>query len=144
MLVVFRLFQLSLVRCAVSRLTESEEQSTHIQVFLSVGSLAVGLGVMPTKERVMITSAHPCLAAIKAWTQAGRAPAILALMVAVPIGGDVRAQCVFPPPGLVSCWLGEGNADDAVGGNPGLLSSGVGFVPGVVGQAFSFDGTNGV
>ena len=38
-------------------------------------------------------------------------------------------------------WLGEGNAnDDTRGGNDGTLVKGVTFAPGVVGQAFSFDG----
>jgi len=37
-------------------------------------------------------------------------------------------------------WPGEGNAADLRGGNQGILVKGVGFVPGVVGQAFAFDG----
>jgi|GEM_PF-228999 DNA-binding response OmpR family regulator/signal transduction histidine kinase len=37
-------------------------------------------------------------------------------------------------------WSGEGNADDTRGGNHGTLMKGMVFAPGVVGQAFSFDG----
>ncbi len=52
----------------------------------------------------------------------------------------------FPAPvapvGLVSWWRGEGNAQDATGRNPGQLANGTNFAPGVVGQAFSFDGIN--
>ncbi|MFH1571494.1 MAG: LamG domain-containing protein [Gemmatimonadota bacterium] len=41
--------------------------------------------------------------------------------------------------GLVRWWPAEGTADDVRGGNDGLLS-GAGFAPGMVGQAFAFDG----
>jgi hypothetical protein len=73
--------------------------------------------------------------------------------------GDIAAiynagsagKCVMPPPpcdpppsGLVSWWKGEGNATDSVGTNNGALSpSGASYAPGLVGQAFRFDGTNG-
>ena len=40
-------------------------------------------------------------------------------------------------------WAGEGNANDSVGTNHGNSSGGTGFVPGMAGQAFSFDGLNG-
>ena len=44
--------------------------------------------------------------------------------------------------GLVSYWAGEGNANDSVGANSGTLQNGVSFGPGVIGQAFRFDGTS--
>lgn len=50
--------------------------------------------------------------------------------------------CVPPPSGLVSWWQAEGNANDTVDGNSGVLLNGATFAPGRVGQAFSFDGTN--
>ncbi|MDA0335917.1 MAG: hypothetical protein O2782_12180, partial [bacterium] len=37
-------------------------------------------------------------------------------------------------------WSGEGNANDSRGGNHGTLVKEVAFVPGVAGQAFSFEG----
>ena len=37
-------------------------------------------------------------------------------------------------------WAGEGNAADLRGGNQGTIVKRVGFAPGVVGQAFAFDG----
>jgi hypothetical protein len=53
-------------------------------------------------------------------------------------------SCAPPPSGLVSWWKGEGNANDNLGTNNGTLSpSGASYAPGMVGQAFSFDGTNG-
>lgn len=53
------------------------------------------------------------------------------------------ADCVSPPAGLVGWWPGGGNANDIAGTNNGTLSGGTSFVSGEVGQAFSFDGTNG-
>src|SRR5947209_892164 len=51
-------------------------------------------------------------------------------------------SCGTVTSGLISCWPGEGNAQDVVGGNNGNLVGNVGFVPGVIGQAFNFDGTD--
>ncbi|HXJ58843.1 MAG TPA: PA14 domain-containing protein [Verrucomicrobiae bacterium] len=65
-------------------------------------------------------------------------PALTALTL-VQIAG---AQCVTPTAGLVSWWPGEGSAEDIAGGHPGVLMSGVTFVPGKVGQAFNFDGVS--
>lgn len=49
--------------------------------------------------------------------------------------------CVEPPSGLVSWWPAEGNPLDRVDGNHGTISTG-GFAPGLVGQAFTFDGVS--
>ncbi|MCI0779676.1 MAG: LamG domain-containing protein [Chloroflexi bacterium] len=57
--------------------------------------------------------------------------------------GKVSASAqepIIPPPGLVSWWPGEGNAKDVAGANDGVLNGDPRFSPGVVGQAFSFDG----
>ncbi len=51
------------------------------------------------------------------------------------------ASCVPPPSGMVSWWPGDGNGSDIIDANNGTLMTGVSFVPGEVGQAFSFDGT---
>jgi hypothetical protein len=50
------------------------------------------------------------------------------------------AQPVPAPTGIVSWWPAEGNANDLVGTNNGDLRNGVTFGPGMVGQAFRFDG----
>jgi hypothetical protein len=50
--------------------------------------------------------------------------------------------CVPPPAGLMSWWPGDGNANDVVGANHGTLQNGVTFSPGMVAQAFSFDGVD--
>ena len=46
--------------------------------------------------------------------------------------------------GLVSRWRGDGDARDSVGTNDGLLQGAVTFVPGKIGQAFAFNGTDAV
>lgn len=45
--------------------------------------------------------------------------------------------------GLVSLWRGEGNANDSIGTNHATLNGTVTYAPGLVGQAFSFNGTDG-
>jgi len=47
-------------------------------------------------------------------------------------------ECLTPPSGLVSWWRGDSNAKDSVGENHGTQPGEVSFVPGVVGNAFSF------
>ena len=51
------------------------------------------------------------------------------------------------PPGLVSLYNANGNANDSVGSNNGTSVGGVSYAPGVTGhagdQAFSLDGTSG-
>ena len=44
--------------------------------------------------------------------------------------------------GLVAYWPADGNASDIVGGNHGTLQNGATFAPGMVGQAFIFDGVD--
>ena len=51
--------------------------------------------------------------------------------------------CDLLPPGIVSWWPAEGNANDIISGNNGTLVGGVTFAPGMVGQAFSFNGAGG-
>jgi len=55
---------------------------------------------------------------------------------------DVTLSAVTGPviPGLISWWPGEGNANDVVGNNNGVLQNGLGFATGEVGQGFKFDG----
>ena len=47
-----------------------------------------------------------------------------------------------PADGLIAHWPAEGNANDIAGGNHGTLQGGATFAPGIVGQAFSFDGVD--
>jgi hypothetical protein len=58
--------------------------------------------------------------------------------------GKCKPQCVPAPSGIVGWWPGESNTVDIVGGDNGTLSpSGATYAPGMVGQGFRLDGTNG-
>lgn len=48
--------------------------------------------------------------------------------------------CVDAPAGLISWWTGDGTTDDLLGVNNGTPEGGIGYQPGVVGDAFSLDG----
>ncbi|MDQ4121753.1 MAG: putative Ig domain-containing protein [Acidobacteriota bacterium] len=51
--------------------------------------------------------------------------------------------CVAPPSGMVGWYAGDGNANDISGvHNNGAFFNGATTAPGMVGQAFSFDGVN--
>ncbi len=53
------------------------------------------------------------------------------------------ATCDSAPSGIVAWWPGDGTANDIVGTNNGALTGGAtATVTGMVGTAFSFDGTN--
>ena len=59
--------------------------------------------------------------------------------MAADSSGNVTASA-SQPPDLVSWWQAEGDASDALAVNNGSLEGNVEFVPGRVGQAFSFSG----
>jgi hypothetical protein len=68
----------------------------------------------------------------------------LLLVVFALCGGTATAQtCAAPPAGFIGWWPGDGDARDLIGGHPGSASGGVSYDPGIVGQAFRFDGING-
>ena len=51
---------------------------------------------------------------------------------------------VTPPSGVVGWWPGDGNTNDISGVNHGVLTGGATVTGGMVGQAFSFNGTGAV
>ena len=57
---------------------------------------------------------------------------------------DLCTSCTAPPPGLVGWWEANGNAEDSIGPNDGVLvpNQAPGYVSGIVGQAFTFDGND--
>ena len=69
---------------------------------------------------------------------------IAAGIVLVSACAAYAESCVYPPPGLVSWWPAEGNANDTFGGNPGIITNGPSFATGMVGQAFSFNGVDDI
>ena len=52
----------------------------------------------------------------------------------------MTSQTIQAQSGLVSYWSGDGNANDVVGGNHGILQGAVTYAPGRVGQAFNLNG----
>lgn len=50
--------------------------------------------------------------------------------------------CITPPHGLVSWWPGDGNYEELVSANNAVPPTGATFVPGMVAQAFNFDGSS--
>src|SRR6266403_1279646 len=58
------------------------------------------------------------------------------------IGASHAQNCAPVPSGLVGWWKGDGGTTDTVGSNNGVLVGNASFAPGIVGQAFSFDGDN--
>src|SRR5215471_2375658 len=64
----------------------------------------------------------------------------LATLAFVPPVLRAQTDCTPAPSGLVDWWTGDGNANDIIGSNNGILVGGVGFAAGEVGPAFNFDG----
>ena len=62
------------------------------------------------------------------------------LLVLMLAGHMVDQTYLQPPPGIVSWWPGDGNANDIAGARNGSLVGSTGFAAGIVGEAFSFDG----
>jgi hypothetical protein len=74
------------------------------------------------------------------------------VVVANPVGSVTSAVavltvnaavCTNVPVGLVSWWAGEGNGSDVAGNNSAIVSNGVSYSAGEVGQAFNFNGSSG-
>ncbi|RMF24606.1 MAG: hypothetical protein D6760_02955, partial [Deltaproteobacteria bacterium] len=65
----------------------------------------------------------------------------LVLLAALHVGiAGAQTRC-FDPPGKTHRWLGDGDATDSVGSSDGTLVGDATFGPGLVGQAFLFDGS---
>ena len=64
------------------------------------------------------------------------------MVLALPFAALADTNCVPPPSGLLSWWPAENDAGDAAGTSAAQLMYGARFAPGLVGQAFSLNGTN--
>lgn len=59
------------------------------------------------------------------------------------MSNESDGQCPLPSQNLVSQWSGEDSHIDGQGINNGAAVNGSGFAGGIIGRAFSFDGTSG-
>jgi subtilase family serine protease len=60
----------------------------------------------------------------------------------LPFSLTAPQTCTPLPSGAVGWWKAEGNANDVLGTNNGVLHNGTSFSTGLIGQAFSFDGVD--
>ena len=51
-------------------------------------------------------------------------------------------NCLIPPANAIAWWRAENTAGDSLGSNHGNLLGGASFADGIVGRAFSFDGSD--
>jgi len=66
---------------------------------------------------------------------------LILLSSPVWVEGGTVSVCTPPPSGMVSWWSADNNTLDMAGNNHGTLMGGATYAPGMVGQAFSFDGS---
>jgi hypothetical protein len=59
---------------------------------------------------------------------------------AISAGSAAAQSCVDPPDGLISWWTGDGTTDDSHSNLHATAIGGAHFAPGLVGQAFRFNG----
>lgn len=64
----------------------------------------------------------------------------IAMLTWISVMRAMAQQCAPEPIDLVGWWPGDGNANDIVGGNDGMVQGAVSFAKGEVGDAFSFAG----
>jgi hypothetical protein len=122
-----------LIDCTVLKLQREAEMNRTNKILLGVLVLIVlSCNVLskslPTLESPSNTQVNPTTAS----------------QLESPTPSETQLQCVQLPPGLISWWPGDGNANDIIGSNNGTLVGGVTFSVGEVGQAFSFDGIDDI
>ncbi|MBK7933746.1 MAG: hypothetical protein IPK01_09645 [Acidobacteria bacterium] len=102
------------------------------------GGATLGSGTTPVSYSQAITGLtsetiyYYC--AIATNTEGTSFGSVLSFTTAAPI-------CVPAPSGMVSMWAGENNTLDRLGRNNAALMNSATYAPGLVGQAFSFDGS---
>ena len=106
-------------------------------------SLAPGFTPAPGQQFPLVT-AGGITGRFSQVLQPGLLPSGMTLTVTYTPTSVIANVVLLAPSGLIAWWPGEGNANDLAGANNGaLLGGATATAPGKVGQAFSFDGTNG-
>ena len=94
-------------------------------------------------ERVVTSVAGSYRSPRRLWLLLAAIIACSVIASFVLLGRNAEPKIGVVQEGLVGYWAAEGDARDSSGqGHHGALENGVGFAPGVRGQAFSFDGVN--
>jgi YVTN family beta-propeller protein len=106
----------------------SANQTLHVIDTASLGT--VESFPLPTVRRVLFSP------------DGKRAWAVIQEPGSVAVLDTDKGQCVSSPRGLVGWWPGDGTTDDVRGaGNNGRVVGTAGYAPGLVGQAFHFEGS---
>ncbi len=109
----------------------------------------LGTNAISVATNATATSATLVLTNVQLGQSGGMYSVVVSNLLGSTNSSNVVLTVTLPPPcdpaptGLVSWWAGEGNANDSVGTNDGMLQGGVSFSGGEAGQAFSFDGVSG-
>jgi hypothetical protein len=125
--------------------TNSASKNLRLTILADGGSVAM----VPTKlyytngELVTLTATPFPPNTFRSWTGdllSHSNPAALTMNISKTVRAHFK--CAPAPTGIVAWWRGENDTLDALGAHPGLLSNGLSFAEGQVGQAFRFTGTN--
>lgn len=70
------------------------------------------------------------------------ATALMIAAASVAPSAQAQTDCIQCPSGLIAWWPGDGSGTNLAGTGDGSLENGASFAPGLVGDAFAFDGGN--
>ena len=139
-------------KCPLPPVIVSQPQSQTVPAGTNATFTVVVAGASPLSYQWQFDSTNLAGATISSLTITNVRPSNTGYysVVVSNAGGSVTssnailaiANCYADPPGLISWWPGEGNANDKFGTNNGILVGGVTFGPGEVGQAFQFNGAS--
>jgi tRNA A-37 threonylcarbamoyl transferase component Bud32 len=122
-----------------SKVTVLNEQGV-VEVARASDGGTLKLSVDPGKHRLKVEKDGFALFVKEFSLASGETESIKATLVPPRLPRSDAGVSIPAPPGLIAWWSGDGHAEDSVGANHGILQNGVAFAPGVVGQAFRFDG----
>jgi uncharacterized repeat protein (TIGR01451 family) len=103
--------------------------------FLNASSPALDLLIGGTRETQLPSGCKYIVDEIEIFNRALSQAEIQGIFNA---GAAGKCKCVSPPPGMVSWWPGDSNANDIADGNDGTLQGNATFAKGMVLSAFSF------
>ncbi len=66
---------------------------------------------------------------------------VATLLLLLLTGTGLAQSCTLPPTNIIAWWPGDGHTYDVIGNPFAVLQNGAGYAPGMVGQAFNFEGS---